>query len=333
MYAFQARSSNRPLWIVPALPLPCYKKGTTISYSSSLPSIMPHPAYRLGCPVWACARWAGRLFTHRAKRPEWLTQYSRVFHTVEANSTFYGLPSHEAVRRWADAVDDDFRFALKFPQEISHQKRLLNAQRETEDFLQLLQILKQAGRLGPSYLQLPGGFAPYHFADLEKYLRGLPAEFPYALEVRHRGFYEDTAEERELNHLLMELHIDRVLLDTRPLFCDAPSDESEAKLQASKPQLPVAPVLTARHPFIRLIGRNDSQLVMPWVREWAQTVASWIVDGLRPYVFAHTPDEVYSPDLARLFHEELMQHTQRVNSMRPWPGEQEQKPARQLELF
>jgi uncharacterized protein YecE (DUF72 family) len=79
------------------------------------------PKYYLGCPVWACEKWKGTLFTSSAPRASWLTEYSTVFNTVEGNSTFYALPALDTVRRWADSVPSGFRFALKFPQVISHE--------------------------------------------------------------------------------------------------------------------------------------------------------------------------------------------------------------------
>ena len=85
--------------------------------------------------------------------------------------------------------------------------------------------------------------------------------------------------------------------------------------------------------MIRLVGRNDVQRVTPWIREWAPVVAGWIIGGLTPYVFTHTPDELYAPNLARAFHNELQRHTHRVQEMEAWPGESLSEQERQLALF
>ena len=114
--------------------------------------------YYLGCPVWACEKWQGGLFTRHARRDDWLRQYAQVFNTVEGNSTFYGLPSHDTVQRWAEAVGTGFRFVLKFPREISHEKRLLLSDVETEAFLEVLEVLRGAGCLGPSFCSFPAAF-------------------------------------------------------------------------------------------------------------------------------------------------------------------------------
>ncbi len=289
--------------------------------------------YYLGCPIWACPQWTGRLFTRHAKREDWLRQYSRVFHAVEGNSTFYGLPSRQAIQRWADSVDERFRFVLKFPRTISHDHRLVGADIETVEFLDILETLKDAGRLGPSFLQLPRRFAPNQLDDLAEFLGELPRDFRYAVEVRHRDFFDKGENEEALNSLLTELHIDRVIMDSRPLFSDPPADDYERESQTRKPRCPVRRSVTGRHPMIRLVGRNDIARVMPWIREWAPVVAGWIISGLKPYVFTHAPDALHAPTLARMFHDELRKHTQRVPELAPWPGEIEDRPAKQLALF
>ena len=294
---------------------------------------MSFAAYYLGCPIWACEKWAGNLYTRNAKREDWLRQYSRVFNTVEGNSTFYGLPSADTVQRWADSVGSGFRFALKFPRSISHDKRLLNAEPETDAFLQILRTLRRADRLGPAFLQMPSGVSGHHLGDLERYLRQLPREFPYAVELRHTDFFGCGQTEQALNQLLAELHIDRVILDSRPLFSAPASDPYESKSQERKPRLPVRPVVTANSPVIRLIGRDEIRRVTPWIQEWSRTVAKWINSGMTPFIFTHTPDELYAPQLARQFHLELIKHTDHVGDLPRWPGEQELLAGRQLELF
>jgi len=54
-------------------------------------------------------------------RPEsFLREYAEEFDSVEVDSTFYGTPQPERVRKWAAQVPDGFTFALKLPREITH---------------------------------------------------------------------------------------------------------------------------------------------------------------------------------------------------------------------
>ncbi len=289
--------------------------------------------YYLGCPVWACEKWKGELFTRAATRDQWLEQYAHAFNAVEGNSTFYAIPTLKTVRRWAAVVQPGFRFALKFPRTVSHGKRLLHAETDTRTFLQVLDVLHEAGQLGLAFLQLPHSFSGTHLDDLETYLRSLPQDFTYAVELRHEDFFDQAETERRLDDVLGELKINRVIFDSRALFAFPPSDAAEQASQARKPKLPVHPTVTGQHPMLRFIGRDEVSRVHPWIKEWAPRVGRWIEAGLQPLVFTHTPDEFFAPRFARAFHDELVRHCHALKELPPWPGERERFAKRQLELF
>lgn len=261
--------------------------------------------YFIGCPVWACEHWCGRLFTSQAPRSQWLNQYSRVFNTVEGNSTFYGLPSLDTARRWARDAAPGFRFALKFPREISHDRALVNTHSIDDEFFGILDVLLAANRLGPSFLQLGPNFSGRQFDDLARYLRAIPKEFPVAVEVRHGSWFDGRKYETELDDLLTDLRMDRCLFDARPLFARPPADKYEEESQRRKPRSPYRKTVTGSRPMLRIVGRNLVEKTQPWVDEWAPIVAKWITGGLTPYVFLHAPNDLYAPDLADLFHQAL----------------------------
>ncbi|MGZ0169044.1 MAG: DUF72 domain-containing protein [Planctomycetales bacterium] len=288
--------------------------------------------YRLGCPVWACPDWVGALFSTR-DRKKWLGEYSSVFGTVEGNSTFYGLPAMDTVKRWANSSCDGFRFCLKFPKAISHDRRLIDAEVETGLFLDILKVLAAADRLGPSFLQLPPTFSAVEFDRLKSYLQALPTEFPYAVEVRHLDFFDQGPVEAALDEMLRDLKIDRVLFDSRPLFSKPPSDEAEEASQARKPRSPHRTTVTGSRPMLRLVGRNSVDDTMPWIKEWAVVIADWIKTGLEPYVFAHSPDEAFAPEFAARLHSELQGHLSSLPSLATWPGRKPNDVPRQLSLF
>jgi uncharacterized protein YecE (DUF72 family) len=274
--------------------------------------------YFCGCPVFNCAAWKGSVYPSSAAKDRWLGQYSQCFGSVEGNSTFYGIPGPETFRRWGQQTADGFRFALKFPRVISHEKELQFAEAETELFLQGLEILQTADRLGTSFLQLGPQFGPGKFQALQSYLESLPKEFPCAVEVRHPACFEP-AFEKDLNQLLEYLEIDRVIFDSRPLFSAPPTDEFEIKSQGRKPRSPIREFVTGSHPMLRLVGRNDVALADPWIKEWVPKVAKWIQDGLQPYVFLHAPDDAFAPQLALRFHNALAEMVPEINAMANWP--------------
>lgn len=261
--------------------------------------------YYLGCPVWADDGWEGVVYPPKAPKTSRLKYYSRMFNTAEGNTTFYGLPSDDVVRRWIEQTPSTFRFALKFPQAITHEARLRNAEAETADFLRVLEPIRAAGRLGPSFLQLPPTFSAVDFPSLEAYLQAWSPDYPLAVEARHPDYYAGGSVCDEFEPLLAEAGFDRVLLDSRPLFSAPASTPSERESQRKKPRSPFSAAATGPHPFLRLIGRDDLERVDPWIEEWAPRVVAWIAEGRTPYVFTHTPDPSLSPRLAQRFHAKM----------------------------
>jgi len=244
------------------------------------------------------------VFPASAKRQNYLRYYSQTFNTVEGNTTFYAIPSPDTFHRWAEQVTGGFRFALKFPRIVTHEKVLQGAGTEIDLFLSGLQILQQRDCLGPTFIQFADWFGPNRFDQLAKFLTDLPKSMPFAVEVRDHAWFNEPHESR-LNELLRELGMDRVIFDSRPLFSAKASDEHEVKAQARKPKSPVHPYALGDHPFLRLIGRNQVELAKPWIEEWAPVVAQWIGQGKVPFLFTHAPDDRFAPELAALFHERL----------------------------
>src|SRR5262245_55999561 len=143
--------------------------------------------------------WIGRLFPPGTKHGDFLARYAEVFNTVEGNTTFYALPTPETVARWREQVPDTFRFCFKFPREITHDKLLVGAQAEVATFLARVAPLEH--KLGTLMLQLPPRFGPGQLATLAQFLAALPAEFHYAVELRHDLFFAAGIEEDEVVEL------------------------------------------------------------------------------------------------------------------------------------
>jgi uncharacterized protein YecE (DUF72 family) len=260
-----------------------------------------------------------------------LRQYSQAFNTVEGNSSFYGIPTIETARRWASETEPGFRFALKFPRVISHERQLTDCVAELRMFLDVLEVLADTDRLGPSFLQLPARFD--NLQVLTGFLDLLPSNYPYAVEVRHPSFFAHGQEEQSLDELLGSRSIDRVLFDSRAIFNGPPHDHHEEESQRRKPRVPLRRTVTGRHPLVRFVGRNDISLAREELTEWAPVVAGWIAEGLEPYFFTHAPADKFAPMLAKLFHDALRAAAPHVPPLPDWPGEHAADAPRQRELF
>src|SRR5438552_3559036 len=70
---------------------------------------------RVGTSGWSYPSWRPAFYPAGTKPEEFLRLYAQRFDTVELNTTGYRLPSEDQFQRWADAVPDGFRFAVKMP--------------------------------------------------------------------------------------------------------------------------------------------------------------------------------------------------------------------------
>ena len=290
------------------------------------------PVFYLGCPVWAHAAWRGNFFTTSARREEFLPQYASVFRTAEGNTTFYGLPSAETVARWAVEAPEDFRFCFKFPRAISHEQQLGGtAESESRRFFERLAPL--AGRCGPFFLQLHESFGANRLETLRAFLAKLPKDFTYAVEVRHRDFFDGAAKEQALDRVLGEAGVDRVNFDTRGLFAAKATDDLTRDAVRKKPRVPVRFTAIGARPFVRFVGDPEIGKNAAIFEEWAAILARWIKEGRTPYFFVHHPDDGLAPAMARSLHRRVYEREPAVGEPPTWPSERDRSPAAQLDLF
>lgn len=144
---------------------------------------------RFGTQGWNYPDWVGPFYPERTRAADFLATYSRAFDTVEVDSTFYAVPPVKTVRGWAARVPDHFRFALKFPQEITHAKRLRDAGDLTQLFFERAREL--GPKLGPVLVQFGPDFAPYERPALEEFLPTLPQDVDVAVEFRQRAWISE----------------------------------------------------------------------------------------------------------------------------------------------
>ena len=138
---------------------------------------------RIGTQGWNYAGWVGPFYPEGTAASDFLRVYSQAFDTVEVDSTFYAIPPRKTVRGWASRTPEGFVFALKLPQEATHDRRL----RDCGDVLaQFLDSARELGpKLGPVLVQLGPDFVPHERDALERFLPLLPRDVRFAVEVRN----------------------------------------------------------------------------------------------------------------------------------------------------
>lgn len=286
--------------------------------------------YRIGCPVWGCRTWGDQVYPTGTASSEYLAWYSSMFPTVEGNSTFYAVPPVDTFEKWRSQSAATFRFSFKFPRRISHDLKLSHCDAELRQWLDRLAILQDGGRLGPTFLQLPPSFSFRYLSQLETFLRKLPADWPWAVEVRHLDWFDEKDQESRFDALLETLGMDRVLFDSSPLNSMDAADEFETVSQKRKPKSPFRTTATGRRPMLRLIGRNNPAEVADHWEKWSIQIANWIRDGYEPWVFTHAPDDTYAPGLARLLHDMIRIQLPELFEL---PNLELKRPMTQLRLF
>jgi uncharacterized protein YecE (DUF72 family) len=118
-----------------------------------------------------------------------LELYSRVFDSVEIDSTFYAMPPAERFRSWYDRTPAGFTFAVKLPRAITHDARLVAAETLLLDFCDRAAELRE--KLGPLLIQLPPGMGTGERSSVEKFLPLLPRELAFAIEFRAADWFDE----------------------------------------------------------------------------------------------------------------------------------------------
>ncbi len=144
---------------------------------------------RLGTQGWNYDAWVGSFYPSGTRAADYLTIYARAFDTVEVDSTFYAIPSAKTVRGWAERVPVGFKFALKLPQEITHERKLRDCQELASLFFERAREL--GPKLGPILVQLGPDFAPSELPALTGFLNLLPTDLQVAVEFRQRGWIHE----------------------------------------------------------------------------------------------------------------------------------------------
>jgi uncharacterized protein YecE (DUF72 family) len=160
--------------------------------------------------------WKGSFYPADLPGGRMLSFYAERFATVEVNNTFYRMPSAKTLALWRSEVPECFRFALKAPQRITHQKRLSGCE-ETVAFLYRV-LAELGGRLGPVLYQLPPNMKK-DLPRLTAFLDFLPPGGRAAFEFRHATWFADDVYE--------------ALRARNAALCVAESDELEVPLVAT----------------------------------------------------------------------------------------------------
>lgn len=252
--------------------------------------------------MWNHKAWTGRFLPQSLPAKERLRAYAGWCNAVEGNTTFYATPARTTVATWAQQTGAGFRFVVKVPKAVTHERRFAGVEAEMRAFLDAMEPLGERAVL---WTQLPGSFGPSEVDALGRFLRRLPADRRRAVEVRHPGFFTDDGSAALLERALAGVDAEWVPFDTTAFFQRPPVSEAEQDAWARKPRLPRRTRALTDQPIVRYLGRDSVEDTVAGWRPWTEVVAGWLREGRSPTVFVHTPDNVDAPALARRFHDDV----------------------------
>ncbi|RKT53458.1 uncharacterized protein YecE (DUF72 family) [Saccharothrix australiensis] len=211
---------------------------------------------RIGTSGWRYPEWRGDFYPRGLQQRLELEFLSRTLNTVELNGPFYGLRKPADYRSWRVRTPDDFVFAVKAHKEVTHLRRLRDAEGAVDEFF-ASGVLDLGEKLGPVLWQLPPTL-PYRPDRVAAFLRHLPGPpVRHALEVRHPSYLV-------------------------PELIDALTRRGVALVVAeSAGRFPQPEELTADFAYVRLHGDRElyaSGYSAAALDRWAQKVRAWSRD-------------------------------------------------------
>lgn len=159
---------------------------------------------RIGTAGWAIPRTAAPAFPSEGSG---LERYAAVFNAAEINSTFYRPHKRATFERWSSTTPPGFRFSVKAPKAVTHERHLVDADDLMAAFLDDISAL--GSKLGPVLVQLPPSLV-FNPATAEAFFEALRHRYsgPLVVEPRHASWFEPDAE-----HLLQGASAARAAAD------------------------------------------------------------------------------------------------------------------------
>jgi uncharacterized protein YecE (DUF72 family) len=142
----------------------------------------------IGTSGFQYPEWKGTFYPETLATAKMLGYYSERFRSTEVNYTFRHLPSAKTLDRWCRETPEQFRFALKAPQRITHFAKLRGSEQLLEHFVGIIGDLES--KLGPVLFQLPPQFKK-DTEVLGAFVGKFPPGLRAAFEFRHASWFDE----------------------------------------------------------------------------------------------------------------------------------------------
>ncbi len=204
--------------------------------------------YFIGCSGYFYWGWKGKFYPEDLKPNQWFNYYSKIFNTVEINSTFYHFPRPSTIKKWYKDSPENFIFSVKVNKTITHLKKFNGTEDLVNRFYSVVsENLKE--KTGTFLFQLPPSYK-YSKNNLEKIVNQLNLEFKNVVEFRHKSWWNE-----DVYDILAENNIS---------FCSI-----------SSPKLPEDLIKTSDFGYVRFHGKErwyDYDYSDKELKDWAERI-------------------------------------------------------------
>ena len=211
--------------------------------------------------------WKPSFYPAELPAKQFLQHYATKLNSVEIDYTFYRMPTAKVIADWKNATPQDFKFALKASQQITHRERL----KLPSDALQYLLgvVTGLESRLGLILYQLP----PFFRCDVQKldtFLATLPSGIRAAFEFRHESWFTE--------------EVYASLRKYEAGLCINDSDEHTTPIE-----------LTAPFVYLRLRRSAYSEALRS---TWQERMTLWAQSGTDVFAYIKHEDNPDAPNIA-----------------------------------
>jgi uncharacterized protein YecE (DUF72 family) len=142
----------------------------------------------VGCATWAIGAANDRLLPHVPGGN--LARYAARLTAAEVNSSFHRSHRRATWGRWARSVGPSFRFSVKLPKAITHERRLIDVDAQLDAFAAEVELLGE--KLALVLVQLPPSL-DFHEDFVGTFLDRLAERVPAraVVEPRHVSWFDE----------------------------------------------------------------------------------------------------------------------------------------------
>ena len=233
----------------------------------------------VGCAKWGRTEWVGKIYPPKTKEKDFLQHYVEHYNCIELNATHYKVYGELGIKKWAEkAKDKDFLFCPKMYKGVTHFGSLKGKDFISNEFLRGVTAFEK--HLGPIFIQVSDSFSPKRKEELFTYLKSLPTDLQFFLEVRHPDWFAKEKDREDMFEFLRTNNMGSVITDT-----------------AGRRDC-VHMHLTVPKTFIRYVGNSLHPTDNTRIDAWVERMKYWLDKGMEElYFFMHMHDEATSPEL------------------------------------